>query len=114
MAARNVELIKKTYGLSTYRKAIDTSFTELVSTETDEEDVVLSVDQFFEQYERLFFDIPVSGSINSHGYMIERSTQYVGGTIQDQERQALIEEINSLRQQLLDLGQTYLTISNVT
>lgn len=114
MALRNVELIKKTYGLSTYQKAIDTSFTELVSTETEEEDVDLSVDEFFNQYERLFFDIPVSGSINSHAYMIERSTQYVGGNIQDQERQALIEEINSLRQQLLDLGQTYLTISNVT
>lgn len=114
MATRNVELIKKTYGLNTYQKAIDTTFKELVSTVVEEEDVTLSVDEFFDQYERLFFDIPVSGSINSHTYMIERSTQYVGGGIQDQERQALIEEINSLRQQLLDLGQTYLTISNIT
>jgi hypothetical protein len=95
MAARNVELIKKTYGLSTYRKAIDTSFTELVSTETDEEDVVLSVDQFFEQYERLFFDIPVSGSINSHGYMIERSTQYVGG-YDTRSRETSIDRRNQL------------------
>jgi hypothetical protein len=46
--------------------------------------------------------------------MIERSTQYVGGGVQDEEKRALIEEINSLRQQLLDLGQTYLTISNIT
>ncbi|NDG25957.1 MAG: hypothetical protein EB120_02120 [Proteobacteria bacterium] len=114
MATRNVELIKKTYGVSTYQKAIDTSFRELVSTQTEEIEATLSVDEFFNQYERLFFDIPISGSINSHSYMIERSTQYVGGIIQDQERQALIEEINSLRQQLLDLGQTYLTISNVT
>lgn len=114
MSTRNVELIKKTYGTSTYQKAIDTSFKELVSTQTQDEDVNLSVDEFFNQYERLFFDIPVSGSINSHSYMIERSTQYVGAIVQDQERQALIEEINSLRQQLLDLGQTYLTISNVT
>ncbi|NDC57147.1 MAG: hypothetical protein EBZ69_10160 [Alphaproteobacteria bacterium] len=85
-----------------------------MSTQTEEIEATLSVDEFFNQYERLFFDIPISGSINSHSYMIERSTQYVGGIIQDQERQALIEEINSLRQQLLDLGQTYLTISNVT
>ena len=114
MATTNLELIKKTYGLSTYQKAIDTSFTELLPTQIEQEEVSLSVDEFFNQYERLFFDIPVSGSINSHTYMIERSTQYVGGGAQDEEKRALIEEINSLRQQLLDLGQTYLTISNIT
>lgn len=114
MAETKLELIKRTHGLSTYQKAIDTTFREFVTVDEDQEEVSLSVDDFFSEYERLFFDIPVSGSINSHTYMIERSTQYVGGGIQDEEKRALIEEINSLRQQLLDLGQTYLTISNIT
>jgi hypothetical protein len=114
MAERRVELIKRIYGSNTYQKAIDTTFTELVSTQTETEVASLSVDEFFEQYERLFFDIPISGSINSHNYMVERSTQYIGGSIEDAEKRALIEEINTLRQQLLDLGETYLTISNIT
>lgn len=114
MAERRVDLIKKVYGTNTYPKVIDTTFTELITTDVEEEEVVLTVDEFFQEYERLFFDIPISGSINSHTYMIERSTQYLGGGIEDEEKRALIEEINSLRQQLLDLGQTYLTISNIT
>lgn len=114
MAERRVDFIKKVYGANTYPKVIDTSFTELVTTQTLTEEAAMNVDEFFQQYERLFFDIPVSGSINSHTYMVERSTQYIGGSVEDEEKRALIEEINSLRQQLLDLGQTYLTISNIT
>ena len=114
MAEKKVDLLKKIYGSSTYQKVVDTSFTELVSTQQETEVAELSVDEFFEQYERLFFDVPVSGSINSHTYMVQRSTQYIGGNVDDEEKRALIEEINSLRQQLLDLSQTYLTISNIT
>lgn len=114
MAEKRVELIKKTYGSNTYQKVIDTSFTELITTQQEDEVATLSVDEFFEQYERVFYDIPVSGSINSHTYMVQRSTQYIGGNVDDEEKRALIEEINSLRQQLLDLSQTYLTISNIT
>lgn len=114
MSEKRVELIKTIYGSNTYQKVIDTSFTELVSTQQEPEVADLTVDEFFEQYERVFYDIPVSGSINSHTYMVQRSTQYIGGNVDDEEKRALIEEINSLRQQLLDLGQTYLTISNIT
>lgn len=114
MAERKVNFTKKVYGSNTYPKVIDTTFRELVSTQIETEEAPLTVDEFFQQYERLFFDIPISGSINSHTYMVERSTQYIGGSVEDEEKKALIEEINSLRQQLLDLGQTYLTISNIT
>lgn len=114
MSERRVQLLKTVYGANTYPKVIDTSFKELVNPQTDSIEVSLSVDDFFQQYERLFFDIPISGSINSHSYMVERSTQYIGGNVEDEEKRALIEEINSLRQQLIDLGQTYLTISNIS
>ena len=114
MAQQKVTFFKTVYGANTYPKVIDTDFRELVPQDQTQEEASLSVDEFFQQYERLFFDIPLSGSINSHTYMIERSTQYLGGSVEDEEKRALIEEINSLRQQLLDLGQTYLTISNIT
>ncbi len=114
MAEKRVDLVKKIYGANTYPKIINTAFTELVSTQTETEEVSMNVDELFQQYERLFFDIPISGSINSHSYMVERSTQYIGGSVEDQEKRALIEEINSLRQQLLDLSQTYLNISDIT
>jgi hypothetical protein len=114
MSQSNINLIKQIYGINTYSKVVDTEFKEFVNPIQEIANTDLTVDEFFQQYERLFYDIPVSGSINSHNYMIERSKQYVGGNIVDSEKQALIDEINSLRQQLLDINQTYITIGNIS
>ena len=107
-------MVKEIYGLNTYSKAINTNFTELVrpavvETPTNE----ITVDQFFEYYDQLFFNIPVYGSINSHTYLVEKSQQYIGGSVLDAEKQALIEEINSLRQQLLDVNQSFANINDI-
>lgn len=109
----NVEMVKEIYGLNTYTKAIDTNFTELVTPTSEVTASAVTVDQFFEYYNQLFFDIPVSGSINSHTYLVEASQQYIGGSVLDAEKQALIEEINSLRQQILDINQTFTNINEI-
>jgi len=109
----NVEMVKEIYGLNTYTKAIDTNFTELVTPTSEVTASAVTVDQFFEYYNQLFFDIPVSGSINSHTYLVERSQQYIGGSVLDAEKQALIEEINSLRQQILDINQSLNDINTI-
>jgi len=44
---------------------------------------------------------------------VQQSQQYIGGSVIDIEKQALIEEINSLRQQILDLNQTFTSINNL-
>jgi hypothetical protein len=109
----NVDLVKKVYGINTYSKVIDTTFNELVTPQPIVSASVITVDEFFNQYDELFFDIPVTGNINSHTYLVQRSQQYIGGSVIDAEKQALIEEINSLRQQLLDLNQSFSSISNL-
>ena len=111
--ATSIQLVKEIYGTNTYTKAIDTSFTELITATVEAPAPEVTVDQFFEYYDQLFFDIPVSGSINSHQYLVNRSQEYLGGSVIDAEKQALIEEINSLRQQLLDLNQSFTTINNI-
>jgi hypothetical protein len=109
----DVTLIKEVRGINTYKKVIDTEFTELVSPVEVTPAPIVTVADFFNYYDQLFYDIPVSGSTNSHTYLVERSQQYIGGSVVDQEKQALIEEINSLREQLVELGQTYLNISQI-
>lgn len=109
-----VNLIKKIYGTNTYSKAIDTDFTEIFTQPVPITESVVTVDDFFQYYDQLFFNIPVSGSINSHTYLVERSQQYIGGSVLDAEKQALIEEINALRQQILDLNQTFNSVNNLT
>jgi hypothetical protein len=114
MSNSKVNLVKEIYGINTYSKAVDTQFRELVTPVQDDQPTELSIEEFFQQYERLFFDIPIDGDVNSHKYMVERSQQFIGAGVIDTEKQALIEEINSLRQQILDLNETYLTIGNIT
>ena len=109
----NIDLVKEIYGINTYTKAVNTQFNELLQPVIEEVEPTITVDQFFQYYQDLFFEIPVSGSINSHTYLVEQSQQYIGGSVIDAEKQALIEEINSLRQQLLDLNQSFTDINSI-
>jgi len=108
-----VELNKRVFSKNQYQKVIDTSFTQLVPL--NQIDTVptssVSVDQFFEYYNQLFFDIPKFGEVNSHEYLIQTSQEYIGtSNIVNGEIQALIDEITELRQENLDLQQQLLTI----
>lgn len=111
--SNEVTLYKKIYETNGYENAIDPAFTEFVTASIEIGPVGISVSQFFDYYQQLFFDIPVDGVTNSHVYLVQQSQQYIGGSVIDLEKQALIEEINSLRQQLLDLNQNFTTINNI-
>lgn len=111
--ANQVSLVKKIYNTREYESAIDNSFSELVTPTVNVPDTGITVSQFFDYYDQLFYDIPVDGDVNSHTYLVQQSQQYIGGSVIDIEKQALIEEINALRQQLLDLNQTFTTINNL-
>lgn len=111
--ANQVSLVKKIYNTREYESAIDNSFSELVTPIINVPDTGITVSQLFDYYDQLFYDIPVDGDVNSHTYLVQQSQQYIGGSVIDIEKQALIEEINALRQQLLDLNQTFTTINNL-
>jgi hypothetical protein len=107
------KLVKKVRGINTYRNVIDTEFHELLIPAIPEQQNTVTISEFFSYYDQLFYDIPVTGE-NSHTTLVERSQQYIGGGINDPEKQALVEEINSLRQQIIDLSQTYITVGDLT
>ena len=109
-----VELNKRVFSKNQYQKVIDTSFTQLVPL--NQIDTVptssVSVDQFFEYYNQLFFDIPKLGDTNSHEYLIKTSQEYVGSTFESDNIQALIDEVTFLRQQNLELNEQIQTLYN--
>lgn len=112
--ASEVTLTKEVYGRNTYTKVVDTTFTELYIPVTGS--VVTeqaTVDAFFELYDQLFFEIPANGQVNSHEYLVARSTEYLGGGVLTDNERAYIEEINNLRQQLLEANQNYLNLSKI-
>lgn len=113
--SKEVKLVKEVYGRNTYTKVIDTSFSELYTPVTASVTVgtEVTVDTFFDLYNELFFQIPATGELNSHEYLVKRSTEYLGGGVITDTEKAYIEEINSLRQQLLEANTDYLNINNI-
>ena len=113
--SQEVKLVKEVYGRNTYVKVIDTSFSELYNPVTASVQVGIntSVELFFDAYNELFFQIPATGELNSHEYLVKRSTEYLGGGVVSDTEKAYIEEINSLRQQLLEISTDNLNINNI-
>lgn len=100
--SQKVNLTKQGFLSSAYKNAIDVSFTQLVQPPPPVEETV-SVEQFFDLYQTLFYEIPAEGSINSHTYLIKQSTEYIGFTEEkEQDIQVLLDEITLLREELLD------------
>lgn len=111
---KEISLTKEVYGRNTYTKVVDTSFSELYipvtgSAITEQ----TTVEAFFDLYNQLFFEIPATGQVNSHEYLVARSTEYLGGGVLTDNEKAYIEEINNLRQQLLEANQNYLNLSRI-
>tara|TARA_Y100001958_G_C21151035_1_gene487215 strand:- start:132 stop:482 length:351 start_codon:yes stop_codon:yes gene_type:complete len=114
MAKKQVQLTKEVYGKVTYPKIVNTEFSELVSVE---ETPVLGPDlitvaEFFEEYDRLFFQIPRNGENASHSALVDRSSSYLGVSGQSAQIEALLDEINSLRIQLLTAQQEIVNLSS--
>jgi hypothetical protein len=102
-------LNKTIFNADSYEKAIDTSFSReftppppLIST--------ISVSEFFKIYDELFYTIPASGVINSHEYLIQKSSDYIQPSQINEDTQLLLDEITSLRQDLLTANQTILDL----
>ena len=110
-----ITLFKPVYDKNQYQKVIDTSFTELYIpvTASGAPGPQLSVEAFFNAYNDLFFQIPALGSVNSHEYLVLRSTEYLGGGVLTDNEKAYIEEINSLRQQLLEANANYANLTKI-
>ena len=100
---QKVSFNKKSYTKISYEKFVDTEFKQLgVKPPKETLDDQPSVDEFFELYSELFYDIPETGNINSHEYLIKKSTEYIAFDQNDEEIQALQKEIAQLREELLD------------
>ena len=88
----NINLNKEVFNKRIYQKTIDTSFKELG---------VKTVQEFFDMYNTLFYNINELGSSNSHEFLIKTSSEYIGAE-QDNELINLLQaEIANLRQELL-------------
>jgi hypothetical protein len=110
-----LNLNKKVYSKTQYEKVIDTKFSQLATTPPPNQlpsSPSISVEQFFQDYEQIFFQIPKLGEVNSHEYLVKTSSEYIGSEQINDNIQALIDEINSLQQQNLELNQQLIELQS--
>ena len=95
---------KTVFNKDTYSRVIDTQFHQLINQGVTET-LSFTIDDFFQLYEDLFYQIPKEGDTNSHRYILQKEADYLGVSISQDDIQALLNEITSLRQEVLDSQQ---------
>ena len=108
-----IPIIKKVYVKDIYTGVIDTTFNQLISPQKQSnQEKKPNVNDFFQLYNDLFFEIPKNDQNNSHQYLIEKSIEYLGDGYTNPIIQELQEEITSLKKQLLSTSTTIGDLTN--
>ena len=102
----NLILNREVFNKQAFNNTVDTSFSELDQEAPDLsffDSNLATVNDFFNIYQSLFFQIPKFGQTNSHEYLVVESTEY-SRVIENQDQiDALLEEITDLREENLQL-----------
>jgi len=108
-----IPIQKTVFNKDTFSKVVNTQFNQLLDQAGGEE-LSFSIDDFFELYDQLFYQIPTEGETNSHRFILQREADYLGVSISQEDIQALLDEITSLRQQVLDAQTTINELTRAT
>jgi hypothetical protein len=104
MNKQRIDLKKDVFNKSQYSKTINTSFKELgVKSIPDQLNEETSIEDFFNLYNQLFYEIPAEGENNSHRYLVIQSGEYIDFDENLEEIEALRQEIARLRTDILEL-----------
>lgn len=106
MADKNLPLRKTVYTKEQLGRIFDPEFTEFQDDPGLGQD---DLDLFFRLYNDLFFDIPLTGN-NSHEFLLRRSSEVTRLDEAPLDIQPLLDEIASLRRQLLDANRRILEL----
>jgi len=97
-----IPIQKTVFDKNTYSRVVNTQFSQFLNQGAEDEQPSFTIDDFFELYDQLFYQIPTEGDTNSHRFILEKEAEYLGVSINQDDIQALLDEITSLRQQVLD------------
>ena len=98
--ANKIQINKTVYNKEQYDKVVDRSFKTFGIQEIQEGEITIS--EFFDAYENLYYEIPVQGEEQSHEYLIKRSSELIDFEKDTLDIQPLLDEISELRQQVLE------------
>ena len=103
-----IDLGKTTFSRKNFEKVVDNRFKQLLNNRPVTDDT-FTIDDFFQLYEDLFYQIPKEGEVQSHRYIWNQTAEYLGINLNDgTDIQALLDEITTLRNELLSSNKTLL------
>lgn len=98
----NIRVKKTVLNKTEFEKAVDTSFKTFV--DPAKEKSTDTVEEFFRLYEKLYYEIPIEGTNNSHQFLLQESSKLVDFDKDISDIQPLLDEISQLREQLLQVN----------
>ena len=104
-----VNLNRTVFNKRKFNQSVDTEFSQLVPKK-EAEIPAPTVEDFFNLYTDLFYEIPKEGETNSHAYLIKESSEYINFNKINEDIQVLLEEITALRTELLEKDQENLDL----
>lgn len=107
--AEEVRLTKTVLDRTKFNTVVNTAFTTFTQpVEVQDPD---TVQELFRLYDKLFFSIPVRGELNSHEYLVTRSSEVFSSEQKSAEIQPLLDEIAQLREELLSANQEIVNLN---
>jgi len=98
--ASEIRIQKNVFNKKQFDRVIDRSFSTFAQPEIVDEETTIA--EFFDLYEKLFFEIDVEGEQQSHKYIVQKSGELVSFEKETEDIQPLLDEIAQLRLQLLE------------
>jgi len=108
--ANEVKIQKTVYTKDQFNKAVDRNFKTYIQPDILEDTV--TVEKFFLDYEKLYYEIPTDGSTESHQQLIKRSSELVSFEKDTADIQPLLDEIAQLRLQNLEAEQQIIDLTS--
>jgi hypothetical protein len=107
--AEQVTIKKTIYSLDQFNNTVDTQFSQLVNNSKPEPvKPDTTVAEFFNQYSLLFYQIPLSGSDETHLGLATRSLEHLDLSLEN-----LQIEIDYLRKENIELKNQIIQITNI-
>lgn len=103
-----IKIQKTVYKEQDFTKVVDRSFKSFtkpaIAQDTD------TAEELFRLYNKLYFSIPVNGASNSHEYLVKKSSELYKFDQVTEDIQPLLDEIASLRANLLEANKTIIEL----
>ena len=105
--SEKISLYRDVFDKTAFNNTVDTNFSQLDQEAPDLsffDPNLATIEDFFNIYQNLFYQIPKFGDILSHQYLVVESTAYTNFIENQQQIDALLEEITDLREENLQLN----------